>query len=113
MNAGAAPFGHGPAFTAFAIKRDVDGAVVERIYLIPPPGEGPGVVGGKDAANEGDDAQGVLAVIADRVDIPPEIRPSLDRLVESRSAITVAAANRPEIAAIGTPGPGCTLPPVR
>jgi hypothetical protein len=55
----------------------------------------------------------MLAVIAERIDIPPEITTRRDRLVESRCAISVAAASWPDIAAIGTPGPGCTLPPAR
>ena len=32
-------------------------------------------------------------------------------MVKPRSAIRVAAAKRPDMAAMGTPGPGCTLPP--
>jgi hypothetical protein len=43
----------------------------------------------------------VPAVIAEGVDIPPEITTRRDRLVESRCAISVAAARRPDIAAIG------------
>ena len=34
-------------------------------------------------------------------------------VVEARSASTLSAACRPESAAIGTPGPGCTPPPAR
>jgi hypothetical protein len=52
-------------------------------------------------------------VVAEGVDVPPEITTLCDRLVESRCAISVAAAKRPDMAAIGTPGPGCTLPPAR
>ena len=54
-----------------------------------------------------------MAVVAEGVDVPPEITTLRDRLVESRCAISVAAASRPDMAAIGTPGPGCTLPPAR
>jgi hypothetical protein len=54
-----------------------------------------------------------LPVVAEGVDIPPEVAPGRDRLVEPRLAITAAAASCPDIAAIGTPGPGCTLPPAR
>ena len=55
----------------------------------------------------------MLAAIAQAVDIPPEIRTRADRLVESRCAIRVAAASRPDRVAIGTPAPGCALPPAR
>ena len=34
-------------------------------------------------------------------------------MVKPRLAIRAAAACRPDMAAIGTPGPGCTLPPAR
>jgi hypothetical protein len=34
-------------------------------------------------------------------------------LVEARLAITASAARCPDKAAIGTPGPGCTLPPAK
>ena len=71
------------------------------------------VVRREDAADEGDDRQAVPAVVAEGVDVPPEIATRRDRLVESRCAISVSAASRPDIAAIGTPGPGCTLPPAR
>jgi hypothetical protein len=71
------------------------------------------VVGREDAADEGDQRQRVAAVVAEGIDVPPEISTRLDRRVESRRAISVAAASRPDIAAIGTPGPGCTLPPAR
>ena len=55
----------------------------------------------------------MAAVVADGVDVPPEISARRDRLVEPRCAISAAAANWPESAAIGTPGPGCTPPPAR
>jgi hypothetical protein len=55
----------------------------------------------------------MAAVVADRIDVPPAISTRLDRRVEPRCAISVAAASRPDIAAIGTPGPGCTMPPAR
>ena len=108
-----APLGHGPALTAFAVECDVDGAVVVGLHLLALPGKGPGVIRRKNAANKSNNAQRVLAIVTDGVDIPPEVRPRFDLLVKSRSAITVSAARRPEIAAIGTPGPGCTLPPAR
>ena len=69
------------------------------------------VIRREHAADEGDDGQAIVAAIAQRIDIPPEICTRFDRLVEPRCAISVAAASCPDIAAIGTPGPGCTLPP--
>ena len=71
------------------------------------------VVGREHAADERDQGQAVPAVVGEGVDVPPEIATARDRLVESRLAISAAAASRPDIAAIGTPGPGCTLPPAR
>lgn len=111
VEAGAAALGHGPALASLAVQRHVDRTVV--LGIGGSAASRPGVVGRKDASNEGDDAQRVLPVVADRVDIPPEICTRRDRLVESRCAISVSAASRPDIAAIGTPGPGCTLPPAR
>ena len=34
-------------------------------------------------------------------------------MVKARCAITASAASWPDSAAIGTPGPGCTLPPAK
>ena len=73
----------------------------------------PGVIGREHTAHEGDDRQAELPVVAEGVDIPPEITTRRDNLVKPRSAISVAAAKRPDMAAMGTPGPGCTLPPAR
>ena len=73
----------------------------------------PVVVRRKDTANEGDDGNAMLTAVTQPIDIPPEITTRLDELIESRCAIRVAAASRPESAAIGTPAPGCTLPPAR
>ena len=103
-------FGHGPAF-AVAIERDIERAMVERIGAAAPTGEG--VVGREHAADKGNQRNAVASVIAQRVDIPPGIAVVRDRAVESRSSITLAAAIRPDSAAIGTPGPGCALPPAR
>ena len=55
-----------------------------------------GIVRRKNTTNKGDDAQGVSAVIADRVDVPPEVATRPDRLVEARCAVTVSAASRPD-----------------
>jgi hypothetical protein len=71
------------------------------------------VVRGEDAADKGDDREAVLAVIAQRVDIPPGVTPRWDLRIEPRSFMIARAARRPDVAAIGTPGPGCVLPPAR
>jgi hypothetical protein len=47
------------------------------------------------------------------VDVPPEIAAVGYRRIERWSSARLAAANRPEMAAIGTPAPGCVLPPAR
>ncbi len=73
----------------------------------------PRIVGREDRADEDDDDEAVAAVIAQRVDIPPGIAVLRDVEREVRSAITADAASRPEVAAIGTPAPGWTLPPAR
>lgn len=73
----------------------------------------PGVVGGEDATDQRDDGDAVLSVVAQCIDIPPLIGIVGQRLIETRSAVTLAAASRPDSAAIGTPGPGCVLPPAR
>ena len=109
----AATFGHGPAFARFSIQRDIDGAVVFWVSHAPIAGTCPSIVGRKHTTHKGDDGQSILPVVAQRVDIPPEITTRRDRLVESRCAIRVAAASRPDMAAMGKPGPGCTLPPAK
>jgi len=102
------PFGHRPTMSALAVNRDIERAVVERVA---PPG--PGIVGREHATDEGDDRDAVLAVIAQCVEIPPGVAARRDRSVEAESCKMHAAAIRPDIATIGTPGPGCTLPPAR
>ena len=111
VNRAPPPLGHRPAFSGSAVQCYIDGAMIQRIADAAPPG--PGIVGRKDAADEGDQRQPVAAVVAQRIDIPPGIATRCHRLVEARSAIRLAAAWRPESAAIGTPGPGCALPPAR
>ena len=54
-----------------------------------------------------------MTVVTHGVDIPPKVAPVWNVLVEARLAITASAARCPDKAAIGTPGPGCTLPPAR
>ena len=104
-------FGHGPALAALAIQRHIQGAKMLGVGHAALSPSGPCVVRRKNTADKGDDGQTVLSVFAQRVEVPPEITTRWDRLVKPRSAISVAAAKRPDMAAIGTPGPGCTLPP--
>lgn len=100
-----------PVATFVAIKGDIDRAVV--IGLGASPLACPGVIRGKDAADEQDDGQPVAPVIAQGVDVPPDIAALRDRMAEVRSASTCSAARRPDIIAIGRPAPGWVLPPAR
>jgi len=95
----------------FAIERDVQRAMIERVAAAEAAGKR--IIGREDATNEGDQRDALLAVVAQRVDIPPRIAVFRDGAVEARSAIRLAAAIRPDSAAIGTPGPGWALPPAR
>ena len=104
--------GHGPAFSCPAIERHVDGAEVFGICCSAAAAR-PRIIGREHAAHEGDDGERVAAALAYGVDIPPGITTARGLDGEARSSIIVAAASQPEIAAIGTPGPGCTLPPAR
>jgi hypothetical protein len=71
------------------------------------------VIRGEDASDETNDREAELSVIRDRIDIPPGIAARRNRAVESRSFSKVAAASRPDKAAIGTPAPGWVLPPAQ
>ena len=73
----------------------------------------PSVIRREHTAHKGDDGQAMLLVIAQCVKVPPEVAARRDKLVKPRSAINAAAASCPDIAAIGTPGPGWTLPPAK
>jgi hypothetical protein len=64
-------------------------------------------------ADEDDQRERVLAVVAERIDVPPRVAATRDRVVEARSAESACAASFPLNAAIGTPAPGWTLPPAR
>jgi hypothetical protein len=72
-----------------------------------------GVVRREDAAEEGDQAERIAPVVADDIGVPPGVAAVRDRPVEARSASALAAASFPLSATIGTPAPGCALPPVR
>lgn len=98
---------HRPAVFARRIKRHIKGAVIERRSRFRPR-----VVRRKDAADEGDNRDAVVAGVAERVDIPPGVSVAINVYVEPYAAFTIFAAIFPDNAAIGTPGPGCTPPPV-
>lgn len=106
---GAPPaLGHRPTVGARPVESDVYRAVV--LWIV---ASGPSVVGGEHAADKGDYREALAAVLAQRIDVPPDVAARLNRLREVKSAITRSAASLPESAAIGMPGPGCTLPPAR
>jgi len=102
---------HAPALAARAVQGHVDGTVVEWISRAGSPR--PSVIGREHATNEGNDRQAVVTVVAQCVQIPPGIAVAPYRRVEAQSARIAVAAWRPESAAIGSPGPGWTLPPAR
>lgn len=104
----AAALGHRPPPAALGVQCDIDGAVIERIAAARP-----GVVGRKNAADEGDQRDRRAAIVADSVEVPPDIATGRDFHVEARSETRRRAASCPDSAAIGTPAPGCTLPPAR
>ncbi|MEY3016438.1 MAG: hypothetical protein RJB19_750 [Pseudomonadota bacterium] len=111
-----ATFCHGPTLLSWAIESDIDGAMIVGIdgqALPAGPSIGGSVIRGEDAADKDDHGDAVSTAIAHPIDIPPEITTRRDLLVKSRSAIRLAAAKRPDSAAIGTPAPGCTVPPAR
>lgn len=103
--------GQSPVLGRTSVQRDIERAVIMRIAAAEAPGES--VVGRENAADEGDDGQRMIAVVAYAIDIPPGIAAFRYGLAEVRSSRMVAAARRPDSAAMGTPGPGCALPPAR
>lgn len=105
---GASALGHRPSGPAWTIERDVHRAMIEGITM-----SAPSVIGRKHTAYKGDDRQPKLLVFAESVDIPPSVAAGRNVLIKARSAVACNAACQPESAAIGTPGPGCTLPPAR
>jgi hypothetical protein len=52
----------------FAIEGDVDGAMIGRIEA-----PGPQIIGRKDATDEGYDGKGVIAIVTDGINIPPDV----------------------------------------
>lgn len=86
---------------AGTVKRNIDRAVA--VGIAP---AGPRVIGRENASDESDDNNPAFAIVAQRIDVPPPIAARRDGRIECKSAIRHCAARRPEIAAIGTPGPG-------
>ena len=107
---GAGALGHRPA-GARTVESDVERAMAERVGGAAAPR--PAIPGREYAAQKGDQGKAVAAILAERVDVPPEIAVGADEGVEARSSIRADAARRPDKAAIGTPGPGWVLPPAR
>jgi hypothetical protein len=106
-----AAFGHGPAFAGVAVECNVQCAMIERVATAEPTRKR--IIRRKHAADEGDQRDTVVAVVAQCIDVPPGIAVLGDGAVKVRSSIRLAAAIHPDSAAIGTPGPGCALPPAR
>lgn len=88
-----------------AVEGDVEGDVLARVAL------GAGVARRKDRADEGDGRQAIAPARAEPVEVPPGVSARRERQVAPRSCHKVFSAMRAERAAIGTPAPGCALPP--
>ena len=97
---------HGPTLAALAIQSHIQCAIVFWIGHPTLKASRQRVVRRKNAPYKSNDGQTMFAIVTQRIDIPPEITTRRDGLVKPRSAISVAAASRPDMAAIGTPGPG-------
>ena len=97
-------FGKRPAFAARAVKNCVQCTVSQRVGG--PTTAGGRIVRGEYTADESDQGQGMTTVIAQGVNVPPVIAVPRNTLGEVRSCSRLAAASRPDSAAIGRPGPG-------
>lgn len=106
----ACALGHGPTLLA-AIESHIDGTMAFRVCGCLAPC--PFVVGREHAADEGNHGEAIQAIIADAIGIPPVIAIQGNLTVKPWSAQSAWAASCPEIAAIGTPAPGCAEPPAR
>lgn len=104
INPFAASLSHCPTFFSWAIDGNIQAAVliwIGRTLLICP-----SIVWRKNTTNKSDDRNAVQSIITDCIDVPPQITTMRDYLVKAWRSMRVAAANRPDRAAIGTPGPG-------
>jgi hypothetical protein len=106
-----AAFSHRPAFAFIAVERDIQRAMIERVGRPAPACKR--VVGREHASDKCNERDAVLAIVAQSIDIPPRIAVFRNDAVEARSSIRLAAAICPDSDAIGTPGPGCALPPAK
>ena len=97
---------HGPVFTAFAVQSHIQSTKILRVGHATLETPSQCVIRRKYATYKSDDGQTMFAIVTQGIDIPPEITTRRDLLVKPRSSISVAAASRPDMAAIGTPGPG-------
>lgn len=102
--------GQRPLRAATMAERDVDGREVERVDLGARRPRAR-VSRRERTPEERDDDDRALAVVAQRIEIEPLVAARRDRRVEAKSSRTASAESLPLRAAIGTPGPGCTLPP--
>jgi hypothetical protein len=62
-------FCHCPGTTVDPVQRYVESAVV--LWVAATAASGPGVVGREDASDQRDDGDAALAVVAQRIDVPP------------------------------------------
>ena len=103
-----APFRQRPPTYAGPVEAHIETHVIKR----PPPSR-PRIVGREDRTQHGDQGEAEAAVRADRVCVPPGVAARRNLAVEARSVSSCRAAIIPESVAIGTPAPGCALPPAR
>jgi hypothetical protein len=103
-------FRHRPS--AFcAIERHIDRTMVFGIGSSV--SAGTGIVRRKNTTDKTNNRQAVLAVVTESINIPPTITLWAYWRIKARSCNTASAARMPASAAIGSPGPGCVLPPAR
>ncbi len=100
-NRPASPLRHSPARRR-TIQRNIHRAKIFRLSRR----FRPRIIRRKHAADKGNQRHRVLSIIAYRIDIPPGISTRNDVPAEPKSVSSRVAARRPEIAAIGSPGPG-------
>ncbi len=108
----AATLCHRPSAYTGSVDCHVQRAMLSRVDVAAKPSLS-GIVRGKNATDECDDRQSEAVVGAERIDIPPGVTIWRNRFIEAKSWRRASDASCPESAAIGIPGPGCTLPPAK
>lgn len=93
------------------VKREVERAEALGVGRLRPSAVRARIMGRENRADEDDGRYGIAPAVADAVDVPPEVAPMSDGPVKPRSSAIARAQMADESAAIGTPAPGCTLPP--